>query len=29
MEEKPVEPFHTSDELSSIPIIYILNPFST
>ena len=29
MEEKPVEPFHTSDQLSSIPIIYIPNPFST
>ena len=28
-EWKPVGPFHTSDQLSSIPIIYIPNPFST
>ena len=28
-EERPVEPFHRSDQLSSIPIIYIPNPFST
>ena len=28
-ERKPAGPFHTSDQLSSIPIIYIPNPFST
>ena len=28
-EWKPAGPFHTSDQLSSIPIIYIPNPFST
>ena len=29
IEERPVEPFHRSDQLSSIPIIYIPNLFST